>query len=200
MTKFRYKATGLIADTFREHDVKFDVKNILDSEQVCAGFSVNCGPSIIVCFISHDDDNDVAVRVMGLITNTPGEKRDRLIEACNILNHEFRHIKFVVDRDGDINVEYDFPIHTPDEGVGEMALETLVRMMHILDDKYSIFMKALYTEERLENKEKWDSDEMKRRLAEFRAFLEAEKNDADCTDDDFFEIGDEADGFPDDPA
>ena len=42
---------------------------------------------------------------------------------------------------------YDFPTHSPDDGLGEMAFEVFVRVMRILDAEYELFMKALYTEE-----------------------------------------------------
>ena len=54
-----------------------------------------------------------------------------------------------MDADGDINVEYDFPVRSGDECIGEMAFEIFVRAMSILDNEYGIFMKALYTDEPL---------------------------------------------------
>ncbi len=192
MAEYRYNATNLIVEAFNEHDIKFDVRERLDSEQVLAGFSIDCGPSVIVRFISRDDDNDVAVRVAGLLTNTPNEKRARVLEACNILNHKIRYVKFVLDRDGDISVEYDFPIHTPDEGIGEMAFEIFVRMMQILDGEYNIFMKALYSDESLEEPIDPSPSEMLRKLEELRAFLETEMDESDDSegeDDLFFNDG-----------
>lgn len=75
---------------------------------------------MIMRFISRDNGNDVAARIFGLITNTPKEKRARVMEACNVLNHKIRYMKFYLDTDGDINVEYDFPVYSPDNGIGEM--------------------------------------------------------------------------------
>ena len=149
MSKYEFKATNLIAEIFEKRGVSFDVKEMGGDEVLCAGFPVDCGPNVVMQFISSDNDNDVAARIFGLITKTPKEKRPRVMEACNILNRKIRYMKFYVDGDGDINVEYDFPVHTPDEGVGEIAFEIFLRMMTILDSEYSIFMKALYTDEDL---------------------------------------------------
>ena len=150
MNEYEWKATNLMAQTFEKHGAKFEVVNSDGVEQLLAGFSVDCGPKVMMRFISQDNDNDVAARIYGLVSNIPQEKRLRVMEACNILNCKIRFIKFYLDEDGDINVEYDFPMHSPDDGIGEMAFEIFIRMMRILDDQYEIFMKALYTEEALQ--------------------------------------------------
>lgn len=88
MNKYEFKAINLIAETFEKRGVKFDVVSHHGSEQLLAGFSVDCGPNVIMRFISRDNDNDVAARIFGLISNTPKEKRTRIMEACNVLNHK----------------------------------------------------------------------------------------------------------------
>lgn len=173
MNKYEFKATNLIAETFEKRGVKFDVVSHHGSEQILAGFSVDCGPNVIMRFISCDNDNDVAARIYGLISNTPKDKRDRIMEACNVLNHKIRYMKFYLDADGDINVEYDFPVQSPDDGIGEMAVEIFVRMMKVLDSEYSIFMKALYTEEKIDIKGHGVSAELMQRLQELREMMEA---------------------------
>lgn len=173
MNKYEFNAANLIAETFEKRGVKFDVVSHHGSEQLLAGFSVDCGPNVIMRFISRDNDNDVAARIFGLITNTPNEKRDRVMEACNVLNHKIRYMKFYLDTDGDINVEYDFPVHSPDNGIGEMAFEIFVRMMQILDSEYSIFMKALYSEEDLDIQGHSVPTELMQRLQELRKMMEA---------------------------
>ena len=104
-------------------------------------------------FISRDNDNDVAVRIFCLISNIPREKRTRVRDVCNALNNKIRYLKFSLDTDGDIQVMYDFPVCTPDDGIGEMALEMLACTQMALDSEYNLFMKALYTEEPLEDLE-----------------------------------------------
>lgn len=184
MSKYEFKGTNLIAGTFEKCGVKFDVVNNHRSEQLLAGFSVDCGPNVIMRFISRDDDNDVAARIFGLISNTPKDKRYRVMEACNVLNHKIRYMKFYLDTDGDINAEYDFPVHTPDEGIGEMAFEIFVRMMKILDSEYSIFMKALYTDDELNVQNNGVPDELMQKLQELRKLMEARMAAADSATDD----------------
>lgn len=184
MNKYEFNATNLIAETFEKRGVKFDVVNHHGSEQLRAGFSVNCGPNVIMRFISRDNDNDVAARIFGLITNTPKDKRTRVMEACNVLNHKIRYMKFNLDTDGDINVEYDFPLHSPDDGIGEMAFEVFIRMMQILDSEYCIFMKALYSDEELDIQGHSVPAELKQKLQELRKMMETRMSTMeDSTDD-----------------
>lgn len=144
MNKYKFNATNLIAEVFEKNDVKFKVVCDHNSEQLLADFSVNCGPNVIVRYISRDNDNDVSARIYGLISNTPKEKRFRVMTACNMLNNKFRYAKFYVDIKGSINIEYDFPVQTPNDGIGEMGFEIFIRLIQILNSAYNIFMKALY--------------------------------------------------------
>lgn len=187
MNKYEFNATNLIAETFEKRGVKFDVVSHHDSEQLLAGFSVDCGPNVIMRFISRDNDNDVAARIFGLVSNTPKEKRLRVMEACNVLNHKIRYMKFYLDADGDINVEYDFPVHTPDNGIGEMAFEIFMRMMHILDAEYSIFMKALYSGDELDIQGHNVPAELMQRLQELRKMMEARMNAAGASDNEEYD-------------
>ena len=202
MNEYEWKATNLIAQTFEKYGAKFDVVNSDGVEQLLAGFSVDCGPNVMMRFINQDDDNDVAARIYGLVSNIPQEKRLRVMEACNILNRKVRFIKFYLDTDGDINVEYDFPMHSTDDGIGEMAFEIFIRVMHVLDDQYEIFMKALYTEEELQPKP-LDMAARLERLQHLREMLEsrlAADENVDNKNPEDTEADTEAEGTPDDEA
>ena len=177
MGKYTFKATNLIAETFEKRGIKFEVKEAPGAEIVVAGFSIDGGPDVAEWFISRDDDNDVAVRVYRLVTKTPKAKRSQVKDACNILNHKHRHLKFYIDEDGDVNVEYDFPVNTPDNGVGEMACEIFVRTMHILDSEYKIFMKAIYTGDNLEGEGLMQKLERLCRMQEARKAAEGKTSD-----------------------
>lgn len=186
MNKYELKAINFIAETFEQRGVKFDVVNHHGVEQLLAGFSVDCGPNVIMRFISRDNNNDVLACILGLISNTPKEKRFRVMEACNVLNNKIRYMKFSLDSDGDINVEYDFPVYSTDDGIGEMAFEIFVRMMKILDSEYSIFMKALYSDEELDiqAQEHRAPTELMQRFQELRKMMETRMAAVgDATDD-----------------
>ena len=105
------------------------------------------------------------------------------MEACNVLNHKIRYMKFYLDTDGDINVEYDFPMRSPDNGIGEMAFEIFARMMHILNSEYGVFMKALYSEEELDIQGHSIPAELMQRLQELHKMMEAQMNATGASDD-----------------
>ena len=182
MNKYEFNATNLIAETFEKRGVKFDVVSHYGSEQLLAYFSVDCGPNVIMRFISRDNDNDVAARIFGLITNIPKEKRTRVLDACNALNCKYRYLKCYPDSVGNITVDYDFPVHSPDNAIGEMAFEILLHMKHILDSGYSIFMKALYTEEDLDIHDDTPS-KLAQRLQELHKMMAARMSFAGASDD-----------------
>lgn len=204
MSKYEFKAINLIAKTFEKRGVKFDVVRHHGSEQLLAGFPVDSGPNVIMRFISNDNDNDVAARIFGLISNTPKEKRVRVMEACNVLNHKIRYMKFCLDTDGGINVEYDLPVHSSDDCIGEMAFEIFVRTMQILDSKYSIFMKALYTDEELDIQGPTIPAELMQKLQELRKMMETRlavgEDSIDDEDSDALDLDHEAVDSPDDVA
>lgn len=185
MNQYRFKATNLIAEAFEDRGIFFDVVNYRENEELMTYFSINCGPTIIVKFISHSDENDVAVRIFNLISKIPEERRSRVIEACNILNKEIRYMKFYPNSKWGINVEYDFPVYTPDDSVGQIAFEMLIRMNRILNSEYDIFMKAIYSDEALDKKY-ISPEEMVAKLKMLRKMLadkEGSVNDEDIEDD-----------------
>lgn len=204
MKTYEFKAINLIAEIFEKRGVKFDVVSHHGSEQLLAGFPVDSGPNVIMRFISNDNDNDVAARIFGLISNIPKEKKIRVMEACNVLNHKIRYMKFCLDTDGDINVEYDLPLHSSDECIGEMVFEIFVRTMQILDSEYSIFMKALYTDEELDIQGPTIPAELMQKLQELRKMMEtrmaADEDSIDDEDSDDLNLDHEAVDSPDDVA
>ena len=204
MKTYEFKAINLIAEIFEKRGVKFDVVSHHGSEQLLAGFPVDSGPNVIMRFISNDNDNDVAARIFGLISNIPKEKKIRVMEACNVLNHKIRYMKFCLDTDGDINVEYDLPLHSSDECIGEMVFEIFVRTMQILDSEYSIFMKALYTDEELDIQGPTIPAELMQKLQELRKMMEtrmaADEDSIDDEDFDDLNLDHEAVDSPDDVA
>ena len=105
------------------------------------------------------------------------------MEACNILNCKVRYVKFYVDTDGDINCEYDFPGKITDECIAEIALEILIRSMHIMNGEYHIFMKALYTNESLlemgRNRERVSEEELEELRKKIMELLDKEEDEED---------------------
>lgn len=192
MNKYEFNATNLIAETFEKRGVKFEVNNHHGMEELQTFLPIGCGSYAIMHFISHDNDNDVAVRIIGLVSDAPMEKRLRVMEACNVLNNKIRYLKFALDDDGDVNVEYDFLAHSPNEGIGEMALEIFLRTMHILNSEFGIFMKAIYSVEELDIQDDDGTTRLMQRLEKFRKKMEARMTAVSASNDE------ESDGESDD--
>lgn len=139
-----FKATNLIAEAFEREQLKFRVEDLGAISVVEAGFVVPAGPQVVVRFISRDDDNDVAVRVYGLVNEVPNEKRSGVLEVCNNLNAKIRYYKFYLDpEDGNVNLEADLPVRVDDSCVGECCVEMFLRSVKILKDQFHLFTEAL---------------------------------------------------------
>lgn len=139
-----HRATDLIVKTFDEHEVKYRVTEVGGASMVEAGFEVEAGPEVVVRYISNDEDNDVAVRIFGLMHRIPQAKRVAVMEACNTLSAKIRFFKFYLDSSSNVNVEADLPVRTDDDCLGECCFELFVRIMSILENEYHILAEALY--------------------------------------------------------
>ena len=139
-----FHATNLITEAFDRHGIKYHVDEREDVSIVLAGFAIRMGPQIDVRFISNDDDNDVAVRIFGLVCRIPEERRTAALEACNRLSSEIRFFKFYLTAENNVNVEADLPMRTDDCCVGECCFELFVRLMKILDDNFTVIAQAVY--------------------------------------------------------
>ena len=143
-----FNATNLISESFDQHGAKYRMNELENASEIEAGFSIKSGPTVLVRFISSSQNNDVAVRVFGLINQVPEEKRMAVMEACNRLSEEIRFVKFCMNSNGDVNVEYDFLTNVSDDCIGECCFEIFARLMSILDQRYQVLMQTLYTESR----------------------------------------------------
>ena len=142
-----FNATSIIAEKFDTHDIKYRIVELEQASIIEAGYQIECGPAVVVKFISRDEDNDVAIRLYNLVHHVPDNKKARIQEVCNELNNKVRFYKFNIDDDNDVNAEYDLMVSVTDECVGEIAVEAFARIMHILDEEYCHFMEALYSPE-----------------------------------------------------
>lgn len=111
------------------------------SSEVWLQFPVKNGGNYRIKFISTDDDNDVAVRVFGLLRVDDTQKA-KILEALNALNVKYRYVKFCCDNDGDVNIEYDYPVRS--ENPENSAEEIVIRFVKIIDDAYPQLMHALW--------------------------------------------------------
>lgn len=140
-----YKATRLIQQEMDEDNVNYMIQDDDDQSAIIAGFSVKNGPSVRAIFISKNDNNDVAIRLYGLISDVADQDKLKIYEVINSVHNQYRFLNFSLDEDGDLNVSYDLPQNIPDEGVGPACVEIFVRIMDILNKVYPMFMIALWS-------------------------------------------------------
>ena len=138
-----YKMTKKIYDWLQEN--KPSLKVFIDerekSSNVWLQFGIKNGGSYRIRFISSDDDNDVSVRAYAIVS-VDSAKRSKVLEAVNSLNNEYRYVRFVIDEDNDINVEYDFPVRA--DNVEECAMEMISRFVDIIDEAYPTIMRVIF--------------------------------------------------------
>lgn len=137
-----FKMTRAIYDELKkDSNLKVFTDEHSDSSNVWLQFGIKNGGSYRIRFISKDDDNDVAVRVFSMLT-VDENHRDKVLPALNKLNARFRYVKFVLDDDGDVNLEYDYLVRDPDPAAS--AREIVIRIVKIVDDAYPEIMRAIW--------------------------------------------------------
>ena len=138
-----FQATRAIYDELSRVDgFKPFTEESSEVSEVWLRFSVeNGGGSYRIRLISTDNDNDVAIRVHSLLSLS-GDQRVRILPALNFLNNKYRFVKFVCDKDGDVNVEYDYPVRAVNPAAS--AREMVNRFANIIDESYPVLMKALW--------------------------------------------------------
>ena len=193
-----YKATRIIDEAFNEADIRHNIEQHGDSESVCAGFAVEKGPLVVIRFISRDDDNDVAVRILSLFNDIPKKERIKVLKAINKVNCEMRYVKFCLDDDGDINVEIDVPVRCSDDCLGKVACELFYRTMQIVRDKYELIVRALYLEdEETEDEDTLEMDSFAEFLRHYQMESDDDSEEADPGDSDHDEGETDTDDFDD---
>lgn len=137
-----FRATQEIYNALRQdEDLKVFVEEDEDSSHVWLQFGLDAGGSYRIRFISRDNDNDVAVRIFGLV-KVPEAQRPKVIAAVNELNCKYRFFKFCCDSDGDVNVEYDYFLRNPNPAAS--AHEAVFRLAKVMDEIYPVIMRAMW--------------------------------------------------------
>lgn len=136
-----YAATQKIESTFKANNIRCRINETQSTSAVEAGFTGE-NTQMTVRFISTDNDNDVAARILSFV-KVPANKRSAVLEAINGLHRRFRYASFSVDDDGDVVVAYDFPLRTSDPG--DIAVEMFIRLVKIADQAYPELMKAIWS-------------------------------------------------------
>ena len=139
-----FNTISLLVEAFNAHGLKYHLSETEQYQEIHVPFGIRNGPFVDMRFISSNRGNDTSVRIMNLVNKVPEERRFRVLEACNTMNCKYRFLKFNMDKDNDVHVEYDLPVNTGNECLGEMAFEIFLRTMQILNEGYITIARALY--------------------------------------------------------
>ncbi len=139
-----HNATKLIEAKFRSEGLKVQIEDAGEISAVLCGLGgKNC--ALRVNWLSLGEEND-AKMLSAPIARFPEEKRDAGYRLANDLNVRYRFVRWVIDPDGDLHVEYDLPTGTPSVVLGEAAFEITVRALKIVDETYPSIMRTLWAE------------------------------------------------------
>ncbi len=137
-----YKATrNIYQELQKDSALKVFIEEDGNAGIVWLQFGIKNGGSYRIRFISKDDDNAVAVRVFGLL-KIDDSHTNKLLPILNQLNCKYRYVKFVLDQEGDINVEYDYLLCCPNPAAS--AKEIVIRIVQIINESYPELMRAMW--------------------------------------------------------
>ena len=141
-----HNTIALISEAFDRHEIKYRVIETEELSFIEAGFNIQGGPAVRCHFFSqNDNNNDVQIRIIGMMCKVDREKRGAILEACNRVNSEMRFLKFYLDKNGDVMGQGDLPAAISEECVGECCFELFIRSMQILERCYRYFPEAYYS-------------------------------------------------------
>ncbi len=137
-----FQATAAIYEALtQDGDLKVFTSDGEKSSEVWLAFNVKNGGNYRIRFISTGNDNSVAVRVFELLSVSE-DKAEQIYKAINELNCKYRYAKFCCGENGNISVEYDYPLGCSNPS--ESAKEIIIRFVQIINEAYPVLMHALW--------------------------------------------------------
>ena len=136
-----HKATQEIYDALKAKGLEVFIEENDEMSAAYAFFSLENGAPIQIRFISTDDDNDVAVRVTELM-RVKADKTKAMLLVLNSLNKQYRFVKFTLDRDNDVGVQYDMPLEG--DNLGECTIEMIMHFVQIIRGAYPKLIRTLW--------------------------------------------------------
>lgn len=135
-----YQASKKIGEALDAKDLKYRIEEHDYTSVVVAKLVGQNAKDLIIRFISHNDDNDVAVRVFAIADGSKGDKVKSLT-LLNKLNAEYRYACFYMADNGEISVSFDMPL-SMDKELGVCCREMLMRLWSIIDEVYPAIVAA----------------------------------------------------------
>jgi len=122
-----------------------EVKNsFVDDEQnvIRVGWNLH-NTSITMLFSFDEDDHDVHIQGFDFL-KVAEENYAKSLKVVNDLNQKYRWVKFTLDTERGMVAVEDDAIIDVDTCAAEVN-ELMLRMAHIVDESYPVFMKAMWS-------------------------------------------------------
>ena len=129
-----------IRAAFQEANIKFRVNHYGDQWEVVAPVSGQ-NNQFDIKLICPESGGSVAVRVFSL-AHIEDNKLAQALALLNEFQNTYRFLRFTLDSDNDLKLEYDITASTPN--MGDVAVELVVRTMGIVDHMYAELMKCIW--------------------------------------------------------
>ena len=94
-------------------------------------------------FIFDEDGKTMGVRVFQLV-KVPIDKKLQVMELVNQLNISYRWIKFLIDKEDNVDLQADSILRG--ENTGKVGVELMVHMFKIIDEVYPKFMRTIWAD------------------------------------------------------
>ena len=135
-----HKMTDAIYDTLtNKSGFKAFAEECGPASNVWLQFATDNNTPYQIRFISKNDDNDVAVRVFGLL-KVDNSQSSKVLPLINRLNAAYRFVKFTLDDEGSVNLEYDYLHCCPDPAAS--AEEIVMRIVKIIEEAHPALLRA----------------------------------------------------------
>lgn len=133
----------LLAQELKSADLKYQMQTAGSLEYIETGFSGdNTTVKIRAIALGNNDEFKI---LSAELAKFPQPKLDAGYKLENELNDKYKYVKFTIDKDGDLAVQWDLPDNVPNEAVGRTGVEILLRMFKIIDDAYPEIMKTIWS-------------------------------------------------------
>lgn len=130
-----------IKDAFDRTDTKYRESSNGKVWEVVAGFTGKEKNYSIKYMCTSPQDDSLAIRIFGIVS-VERHQYGRVYPVLQQLQDKYRFLRFTLDKDGDVNVEYDMTCCST--GAGLAALEMAIRITQILDECYPQLKRAAY--------------------------------------------------------
>lgn len=130
-----------IKAAFDRTDTKYRESSNGKVWEVVAGFSGKEKNYTIKYMCTSPEDDSLAIRIFGIVS-VERSQYGRVYPVLQQLQDKYRFLRFTLDKDGDVNVEYDMTCCST--GAGLAALEMAIRITQILDESYPLLKRAAY--------------------------------------------------------